>query len=76
MLQGQGLPRWKHPSALSTGTIHHSACLSAGLLLTGAIYLNVIGSKLEGGAVSKGWVWGLLGEFPTGFILEQGAERC
>lgn len=33
---------------LSTGAIHHSARLSVGLQLTVAIYLNVIGSKLEG----------------------------
>lgn len=43
------MPGWKHPLELSTGTIHHSACLSVGLPLTEAIYLNVIGSKLEGG---------------------------
>lgn len=35
------------PLELSTGAIHHSACLSVGLQLTVAIYLNVIGSKLE-----------------------------
>lgn len=36
------------PLELNTSAIHHSACLSVGLWLTVAIYLNVTGSKLEG----------------------------
>lgn len=78
MAQGQGLLGWKHPSALSAGAIHHPACLSVGLLLTGAIYLNVIGSKQEGGgrgARARSWCGGSLGSFPQAWVWSRGAER-